>query len=64
MRYSPEFQFLKDRFKEKQALLEESLSLGGCTSYEEYRYVVGQIRGLKVADAILDDLAQELESKE
>ena len=55
---------MRDRIDEKIGSLKGYLEENKCPTMEEYRYICGQIRGLKTASAIIDDLATELENKE
>jgi len=39
--------------------LTDNIATGGCTTFEEYTNMVGQIRGLALAESILIDSTQE-----
>ena len=41
--------------------LADVVATGGIKSFEEYKYVCGQLRGLEAACAIIVDLAKNLE---
>jgi hypothetical protein len=56
--------YLKDKFKDEQALRAEFLASGNAASLEEYKHVAGVIRGLAMATEILDDLVQRLENSD
>jgi len=43
------------------AMLQTALSRGACTTFDEYKYTCGQIRGLEAACSIIEDLKQQLE---
>lgn len=47
--------FLKETSERKQHL-EEALLTGGAKSYDEYRYMVGQWRGITLAENHFKDL--------
>ena len=52
--------FLKE-IQERMVMLQTALSRGACTTFDEYKYTCGQIRGLEAACAIIEDLKQQLE---
>ena len=49
-------------YKERIQMLQEAAGAGNCTTFEEYRYTCGQIRGLEAACMIITDLNNNLES--
>lgn len=59
---SNNLEYLNDSFKEHIDRLTYALSMGNCSSYEEYKYTTGQIRGLMVACRIVEDLNSNLEN--
>jgi hypothetical protein len=42
-------------------MLSEALSRGNAASFEEYKYICGQLRGLEAACGIIIDLKQKME---
>jgi hypothetical protein len=56
-----EIDYLIGEYEERMDMLQTALSQGNCTSFEEYRYTCGQIRGLEAACAIIADLKQRME---
>ena len=56
--------YLLDEYKERLDLLKQAVCAGNCTSYEEYKYVCGQLRGLESACAVIVDLKQRLENSD
>jgi hypothetical protein len=56
-----EIDYLLSEYEERMDMLQTALSQGNCTSFEEYRYTCGQIRGLEAACAIIADLKNRME---
>lgn len=56
--------YLLDEYKERLDLLKQAVAAGNCQSYEEYKYVCGQLRGLESACAVIVDLKQRLENSD
>lgn len=54
--------YLMQVHRERILALTEALARGGCTSYEEYRFTCGQIRGLEAACSTINDLKTRLET--
>lgn len=54
--------YLLDEYKERMDMLSEAMSRGMCTSYEEYKFTCGQLRGLEAACAVIKDLEERLEN--
>ena len=50
----------KDRLK----MLSSALQSGHCVSYDEYKYICGQIRGLESACGIILDLQKKMETSD
>lgn len=48
--------------KDRMDMLKEAVAKGNCTSFDEYRFACGQIRGLEAACAILKDLNDRMEN--
>lgn len=58
------YEYLVNEFREQIALQTEFLKAGRPASHEEYRQVVGTIRGLETAIQITKDLVQRLENSD
>ncbi len=56
--------YLLDENKERMEMLKNALAAGNCQSYEEYKYVCGQLRGLEAASLTIVDLKQRLENSD
>ena len=56
-----EIDYLLKEYSERIVMLQQALSQGNCTNFEEYRYTCGQIRGLEAACAIIADLKYRME---
>jgi hypothetical protein len=54
-------EYLLNEYKDRMAMLQEAVHRGNCATFEEYKYVCGQLRGLEAACAIIVDLAKNLE---
>lgn len=54
--------YLLDEYKERMAMLSDAMARGMCTSFEEYKFTCGQLRGLEAACAIIKDLEERLEN--
>ena len=50
--------------KDRLQMLSEALEKGHCASYDEYKYVCGQIRGLESACGIILDLQKKMENSD
>ena len=57
-------EYLVSEYKERMQMLQDALSHGNCKSFEEYKYVCGQLRGLEAACAIIADLEKRLENSD
>ena len=57
-------EYLVSEYKERMQMLQDALSHGNCKSFEEYKYVCGQLRGLEAACATIVDLKQRLENSD
>jgi hypothetical protein len=44
--------------------IETAVLTGGCKSYEEYKALVGELRGLSFTQQLLQDLVRKLENGE
>lgn len=56
--------YLITEFNERKKMLQDALAYGHCQSYEEYKYVCGQLRGLEAASGITEDLKKRLENSD
>lgn len=57
-------EYLLAQYKERMQMLTEATARGNCVSFEEYKYVCGQLRGLEAACAILVDLKDRMENSD
>ena len=57
-------EYLVKEYRERMQMLQDALSHGNCKSYEEYKYVCGQLRGLEAACAIIVDLQKRMENSD
>ena len=55
---------LLEKYQERIALLQDAIAMGGCKSYDEYKYSCGQLRGLEAACLVVTDLKQSMESSD
>ena len=55
-------EYLKKQFTERQESLANALAEGAAKSYEEYKQLVGEIRGLSFAQLCVSDLVRKLEN--
>jgi hypothetical protein len=56
------FDYLLSQYKERMDMLSQAMSRGMCTSYEEYKFTCGQLRGLEAACAVIKDLQERMET--
>lgn len=57
-------EYLLREYRERIAVLSDALASGGASSFEEYRYTCGQIRGLESACFVISDLKRQLENSD
>jgi hypothetical protein len=57
-------EYLIGEYKDRMSMLSEAMSRGMCTSYEEYKFTCGQLRGLESACAVIQDLVDRLEKSD
>lgn len=57
-------EYLLNEYKERMGMLSEAMSRGMCTTFEEYKFTCGQLRGLESACAVIQDLADRLEKSD
>lgn len=55
-------EYLKKQFTERQTSLADALAEGAAKSFEEYKQLVGEIRGLSFAQLCVSDLVRKLEN--
>lgn len=55
---------LLEKYKERIALLQDAIAMGGCKSYDEYKYSCGQLRGLEAACLVVTDLKSTMENSD
>lgn len=55
-------EYLLNEYRERIDMLKQSIAAGNCTSYEEYKYACGQVRGLEAACLTITDLKYKLEN--
>lgn len=53
--------YLLNEYRDRINMLQNAISAGNCTNYEEYKYACGQIRGLESACLAITDLKQRME---
>jgi hypothetical protein len=56
--------YLITEMRERMALLADALASDKVSSYDEYRYTCGQIRGLESACFVIETLKQRLENSD
>lgn len=56
--------YLIDEYKERMDMLSDAMARGMCTSFEEYKFTCGQLRGLESACAVIKDLEERLENSD
>jgi hypothetical protein len=56
-----ELDYLLSEFKDRINMLQRASGAGNCSSYDEYKYTCGQIRGLESACLIIIDLKNKQE---
>jgi hypothetical protein len=57
-----QLEYLLKEYRERMAMISDAVARGQCSSYEEYKFACGQLRGLEAACAVIKDLADRLES--
>ena len=58
------FELLASQLEERRKALIESLGDGGPKDFAEYRYTVGIVRGLLMAQSNIADLAKQMENSD
>lgn len=59
-----DLEYLLNEYKERIDTLKQAIGAGNCTSYEEYKYACGQVRGLESACLTIIDLKKRLENSD
>ena len=54
-------EYLRKQFTERQTSLADALADGAAKTFEEYKQLVGEIRGLSFAQQCVNDLVLKLE---
>jgi hypothetical protein len=55
-------EYLNKQFTERQDSLADALANGAAKTFEEYKQLVGEIRGLSFAQLCVSDLVRKLEN--
>ena len=55
-------EYLNKQFTERQQSLADALANGAAKTFEEYKQLVGEIRGLSFAQLCVNDLVRKLEN--
>lgn len=55
-------EYLNKQFTERQLSLADALANGAAKTFEEYKQLVGEIRGLSFAQLCVSDLVRKLEN--
>jgi|TARA_R110000803_G_scaffold86921_1_gene153490 hypothetical protein len=63
MDYIRVVEYLLKKYRERISSLEETLSSGSVSNYEQYQYVVGEISGLRSAEQEIIDLQKNMEKE-
>lgn len=58
------FEYINSEINQKIKLIKEPIVRGQLTSYEEYKFLCGQIRGLLTARDIIYDLKTKMENND
>jgi hypothetical protein len=59
-----ELDYLLNEFKDRIRMLQHAAGAGNCSSYDEYKYTCGQIRGLEAACLTITDLKHRMENSD
>jgi len=57
-------EYLLNEYKDRMQMLQDALSHGNCQTFEEYRYICGQLRGLEAACLTIVDLKKRMENSD
>jgi hypothetical protein len=58
------FEILLNEYRDRISMLSEALTRGNCGTFEEYKYICGQLRGLEAACGIIVDLNKTMENSD
>jgi hypothetical protein len=58
------FEILLNEYRDRISMLSEALTRGNCNTFEEYKYICGQLRGLEAACGIIVDLNKTMENSD
>ena len=58
------FEYINSEINQKIKLLKDHTARGQLSSYEEYKFLCGQIRGLLTARDIINDLKTKMENND
>ena len=53
--------YLLREYKDRMEMLSDALTTGNLASFEDYKYVCGQLRGLEAACVVIADLKAKIE---
>lgn len=56
--------YLINQYVERMDFLTKGIATGNLTSFDEYKYVCGQLRGLEAACVVIKDLKDRLENSD
>lgn len=59
-----ELDYLVQQYLERMEYLKEGLARGNISTYEDYKFVCGQLRGLEAACGVIEDLKQRKETQD
>ena len=59
-----EIDYLLKEFVERMDYLKEGLARGNINTYDDYKFVCGQLRGLEAACGVIEDLKHRLETQD
>ena len=57
-------EYLLSEYKDRMQMLSDAMARGMCTSFEEYKFTCGQLRGLESACSVIQDLVDRLENSD
>lgn len=57
-------EYLLSKIQEERIAMGEAMADGALQSYEDYKHVTGVIRGLLIAEEIINDLAKRMENSD
>ncbi len=57
-------EYLLSEYRDRMKMLQDALGHGNCVSYEEYKYICGQLRGLEAACLTIVDLKKRMENSD